>query len=124
MQDFVDRCEAADYADLARLAHFSQPRIAQIVNPFLLAPDIQEAILSLVESPKPLRLPESLRPITPASRAHNGRWRRSRRSLAIVPDHPRPAPRHVGNAPLRMGRDLRLARKCLSRHTYDHGVIP
>ena len=47
MQDLVDRGEVADYAELARLAHVSRPRITQIMNLTLLAPDIQEAILSL-----------------------------------------------------------------------------
>jgi len=37
----------ADYADRARLAHVSSPRISQIMNLTLLAPDIQEAILFL-----------------------------------------------------------------------------
>ena len=37
----------ADYAELARLAHVSRPRITQIMNLTLLAPDIQEAILLL-----------------------------------------------------------------------------
>jgi hypothetical protein len=47
MQDLVDRGEVADYAELARLAHVSRPRITQIMNLTLLAPDIQEAILFL-----------------------------------------------------------------------------
>jgi hypothetical protein len=47
MQELVDRGEVADYADLARLAHVSRPRITQIMNLTLLAPDIQEAILFL-----------------------------------------------------------------------------
>jgi len=38
---------AADYADLARLAHVSRARISQIMNLTRLAPDIQEAILFL-----------------------------------------------------------------------------
>jgi len=44
-QELVDRGEVADYADLARLAHVSRPRITQIMNLTLLAPDIQEALL-------------------------------------------------------------------------------
>ncbi len=47
MQDLVDRGEVADYAELARLAHVSRPRMTQIMNLLLLAPDIQEAILFL-----------------------------------------------------------------------------
>lgn len=38
MQDIVDRGEVADYADLARQAHVSRPRITQIMNLTLLAP--------------------------------------------------------------------------------------
>ena len=37
----------ANYADLAHLSHVSRPRITQIMNLTLLAPDIQEAILCL-----------------------------------------------------------------------------
>jgi len=47
IQDLVDRGEVLDYAELARLAHVSRPRITQIMNMTLLAPDIQEAILFL-----------------------------------------------------------------------------
>jgi len=47
MQELVDQGEVADYAELARLAHVSRPRITQIMNLTLLAPDIQEALLSL-----------------------------------------------------------------------------
>jgi len=47
MQDLVDRGEVADYAELARLPHVSRPRITQIMNLTLLAPDIQEAMLFL-----------------------------------------------------------------------------
>jgi len=47
MQDLVDRGEVADYAELARLAHVSRPRITQIMNLTLLAPEIQEALLFL-----------------------------------------------------------------------------
>ncbi len=36
-----------DISDLARLAHVSQPRMTQIMNLNLLAPDIQEALLFL-----------------------------------------------------------------------------
>jgi len=43
----VDRGEVADYAELARLAHVSRPRITQIMDLTLLAPDVQEAILFL-----------------------------------------------------------------------------
>ena len=36
-----------DYAELAPLSHVSRARITQIMNLFLLAPDIQEEILFL-----------------------------------------------------------------------------
>ena len=36
-----------DQADLARLAHISQARVPQIMDPLLLAPEIQEEILFL-----------------------------------------------------------------------------
>ena len=36
-----------DYADLARLGHVTGARMSQIVNLLNLAPDIQEALLSL-----------------------------------------------------------------------------
>lgn len=37
----------ADLADVARLAGVSRPRVTQIMNLLLLAPDIQEALLDL-----------------------------------------------------------------------------
>ena len=43
----MDLGDAADYTDLARLAHVSRARITQIMDLLLLAPDIQEAILFL-----------------------------------------------------------------------------
>ena len=46
-QELVDTGEVAGYPELARLAHISRPRITQILNLTLLAPDIQEAILFL-----------------------------------------------------------------------------
>ena len=50
MEDFVRSGEVADYADLARLGHVSRPRVTQIMNLLHLAPDIQEAILSLPDT--------------------------------------------------------------------------
>jgi hypothetical protein len=50
--------EVADYADLSRLAGVTRPRITQIMNLLLLAPDIQEAILDLP------RVLEGLDPVT------------------------------------------------------------
>ena len=43
----VRQGEVADYADLARLGHVTRARVTQIMNLLLLAPDIQEEILSL-----------------------------------------------------------------------------
>jgi len=50
MQDLVDKGEAADYAELARLAHVTRARITQIMTLILLAPDIQEEILLLART--------------------------------------------------------------------------
>ena len=44
-QDMVDRGEARDYADLARLGYVTRARLTQIMNLLLLAPDIQESLL-------------------------------------------------------------------------------
>jgi len=41
------RGEVKDYADLARLGYVSRAHITQIMNLLTLAPDIQEALLSL-----------------------------------------------------------------------------
>ena len=46
----VDRGEVRDYADLARLGFVTRARVTQIMNLLLLAPDIQEAILTAVLS--------------------------------------------------------------------------
>lgn len=46
-QGMVDRGEVRDYADLARLGYVTRARITQLMNLLNLAPDIQEAILSL-----------------------------------------------------------------------------
>ena len=37
--------DVADQSELARLLHVSQPRMTQIMNLLLLAPDMQEALL-------------------------------------------------------------------------------
>jgi hypothetical protein len=49
-QDMVDRGEVRDYADLARLGYVTRARLTQIMNLLLLAPDIQEHLLSLTGS--------------------------------------------------------------------------
>ena len=45
-QDMIDRGEVKDYADLARLGYVTRARVTQIMNLTLLAPDIQEKLLS------------------------------------------------------------------------------
>jgi len=49
-QGMVDNKEVHDYADLARLGYVTRARITQIMNLLLLAPDIQEHLLSLPSS--------------------------------------------------------------------------
>ncbi len=55
-----------DQSELARLAHVTQPRMTQIMNLNLLAPDIQEQLLSLpvVTRGRDLIHERMLRPIT------------------------------------------------------------
>ena len=43
----IARGEVKDFADLARLGYVTRARISQIMNLLTLAPDIQEALLSL-----------------------------------------------------------------------------
>jgi len=65
----------ADYAELARAGHVTRARITQIMDLNLLAPDIQEAILSLprtVRGRDPIR-ERHLRPIAAAPD-----WKRQR----------------------------------------------
>ncbi len=45
-QEMLDRKEVRDYADLARLGYVTRARLTQIMNLLLLAPDIQERLLS------------------------------------------------------------------------------
>ena len=47
LQDLLDRGEVASLAELARAGHVTRARVTQIMNLALLAPDIQEQILSL-----------------------------------------------------------------------------
>src|SRR5262245_35979096 len=55
----------ADISELARLAHVTQPRMTQIMNLILLAPDIQERLLFLprVESGRDTITERLLRPV-------------------------------------------------------------
>lgn len=57
--------EVSDVMDLARLGHVTQPRMSQILNLTLLAPDIQEELLDLprVTAGKPTIHEKTLRPI-------------------------------------------------------------
>ncbi|HUT52167.1 MAG TPA: hypothetical protein VM658_02130 [bacterium] len=60
------RGEVRDFADLARLGFVSRARITQIMNLLTLAPDLQEALLSLPRTTTgrdPIR-EQNLRPIT------------------------------------------------------------
>lgn len=47
LQDMIDRGEISDYAEIARLGFVTRARVTQIMNLLLLAPDIQEELLSL-----------------------------------------------------------------------------
>ena len=47
LQGMIDRGEATDYAELARLGHVTRARLTQVMNLTLLAPDLQEALLFL-----------------------------------------------------------------------------
>ena len=50
-KDMIDRGEAKDYADLARLGCVTRERISHIMKLVWLAPEIQQEILYLVPSP-------------------------------------------------------------------------
>lgn len=50
LQGLVDKGVVSDYADIARLSGLSRPRITQIMNLIMLAPTIQEEILSFPKS--------------------------------------------------------------------------
>ena len=58
--------EGCDVTELARLGHVTQPRMSQILNLTMLAPDIQEELLFLprVTAGKPTIHEKMLRPIT------------------------------------------------------------
>ena len=73
--------KVTDQSELARLAHVSQPRMTQIMNLNLLAPDIQEAILLLpcVSCGRDPVHERMLRPI-----AAEVNWGRQRRMWAAV----------------------------------------
>jgi hypothetical protein len=49
MQSMLDSGQVESYQQLAELGRISQPRMTQIMNLLLLAPDIQEELLNLPE---------------------------------------------------------------------------
>jgi len=56
-QAMVDAGQMQDYADIARLGYVTRARLTQIMNLILLAPDIQEDLLSmhvLVKAERPV----------------------------------------------------------------------
>ena len=97
LDDLVRRGEVRDYAALARLGYVSRPRITQIMNLLLLAPDIQEALLFLPRTRHgrdPILLCD-LQPISMAFdwREQRARWRLAARSaVSRVRRDERPAP--------------------------------
>jgi len=61
----LDAGEVTNQAAIARREGLSRARVTQVLMLLRLAPDMQETILGLVDSPNPPRFPEkSLRPIT------------------------------------------------------------
>ena len=50
LQDLVEEGVVSDYADIARLSELTRARLSQIMNLTLLAPKIQEEILSFTKS--------------------------------------------------------------------------
>lgn len=77
--------EVSDLSELARLGHVTQPRMSQILNLTLLAPDIQEEILFLprVTSGKATIHEKMLRPI-----AAESDWGKQRGLWQHVCPHP------------------------------------
>ena len=75
-----------DYADLARLGLVSKPRVTQIMNLLLLAPDIQEEILFLPRTAngKDPITERHIRPITVNPEWHKQRvmWIKLKKQLA------------------------------------------
>lgn len=66
LQGMLQTGEVTDLTELARLGHVTQPRMSQILNLTLLAPDIQEELLFLprIMSGKAMIHEKLLRPIT------------------------------------------------------------
>lgn len=64
-QGMLDRGEVSGITELARLCHVTQPRMSQILNLNLLAPEIQEELLfnQLFETAKPTVHEKKLRAV-------------------------------------------------------------
>ena len=80
LEGLVRQRVVPDYAALARLGHVSRARITQIMNLLLLAPDVEEELLFLPETPRgrdPIHL-RQLQPIAllPDWTEQRPRWRR------------------------------------------------
>jgi hypothetical protein len=74
-----------DQGEIARLGHVSRPRVTQILNLLLLAPDIQEALLFLPPVERgsdPIR-EHNLRPIVTQAdwRVQRAMWNKVRQAL-------------------------------------------
>ena len=52
-QDMIERGEARDYADLARMGCITRERMSQVMELIWLAPDIQQEILEFQPTSKP-----------------------------------------------------------------------
>lgn len=86
--------EVRDQSELARLTHVTQPRMTQIMNLLLLAPDIQEELLHLlpVVEGRDTVTERDLRPITQVLdwREQRTAWASVRRSADVASPARRP----------------------------------
>ena len=73
--------DVTDQAELARLGHVSRARLTQIMNLLNLAPDIQEAVLSLPRTERG-RDPVTERDVRPIAALPD--WRNQRRMSAAI----------------------------------------
>jgi hypothetical protein len=88
-QDMADRGEVRDYADIARLGYVTRARLTQIMNLLLLAPNIQEVLLS--EMTMQTSIPErTLRVV-----AQTVLWEDQKCELAILRAESASAPRSL-----------------------------
>ena len=81
MENLIRTGGLIDYSELAQLGHVSRARITQIMNLLLLAPDLQEQILSLVPT-SGRRDPVRLAQLQPIARILD--WSRQRRLWATT----------------------------------------